>query len=132
SRGVRPAASEGPPLGLQRLEVRGEKAHLLPRALEAGPQGGWQWGAIPLLHLVKLSFDIALQCKLHTMACSQAFDAIDDAGAVLFRRLHFTVELSAVFLVHTRHAHHTPHLPLPCHVTPQHGAELADIAAIGL
>ena len=39
-----------------------------PRALETPPQGGWQWGAIPLLHLVKLGFDIALQGKLHTMA----------------------------------------------------------------
>jgi hypothetical protein len=65
-------APEGPPLGLQRLDVRGEKADLLPRALEAGPQGGRQWGAIPLMHLVKLGVHIALQCELHAMACYQA------------------------------------------------------------
>ena len=61
-------AQEGPPLGLQRLDVRGEKADLLPRTLKAGPEGERQWGAIPLAHLVKLGVHIALQGELHAMA----------------------------------------------------------------
>ena len=107
-----PAASEGPPLSRQRLEVRGETAALLPRALEAGPQGGWQGGAIPWLPLVTLGVAIALPGQGHPMTCSQALDAMDDAGAVLLRRLPVTGALPAVFLVHTRPAHHPPHLLL--------------------
>ena len=63
------APQEGPPFGLQRLDVRGETAHLLSRALEAGPQGGRQWRAIPWLRLLKLGVHIALECELHAMAC---------------------------------------------------------------
>src|SRR5712692_6469945 len=39
---VRTVTQEGPPLGLQRLDVRRQKAHLLPRALETTQQGGWE------------------------------------------------------------------------------------------
>ena len=42
------------------------------------------------------------------------------------------VELPAVFLLHTRHAHHTPHLLLAGAVAQQHRQELADIKPIGL
>jgi len=112
--------------------VGGEKASLLPRALEARPQGGRQGGAIPWLHLVKLGVDIALQGELHAMAGSQAFEAIDDTGAVLFRRRQFPVELPAVFLLHARDAAHTPHLLLTGAVAPAHRQELADIEPIGL
>src|SRR5215813_6749658 len=110
----------------------GEKAHLLPRALEARPQGGRQGGAIPLLHLVKLGVDIALQYELHAMAGSQAFDAIDDLCAVLFRRRQFPVELPAVFFVHARYAYHTLYLLFAGAVAQEHRQELADIEPIGL
>jgi len=93
---------------------------------------GGPWGAIPWLHLVQLGVDSALPCQLHTMAGSQAFEAIDDAGAVLLRRLPCTVELPAVFLGHTRHADHPPHLPLTGPVTQPQGEELADLEPIGL
>ena len=84
------------------------------------------------MHLVKLGVHIALQCELHTMACEQAFDAIDDPCAVLFRCRQFTVELPAVFLVHTRYAYHTPHLLFACDIAQQHRQELGDIKPIGL
>ena len=67
-----------------------------------------------MLHLIKLGVHIALQGELHALACSQAFDAIDDPGAILFCRRQFPVELPAVFLVHARYAYHTPHLLLAC------------------
>ena len=116
NRWVLPAPQEGPPLGLQRLDMGGEKADLLPRTLETGPQGGWQWRTIPLLRLIELAVHIALECELHPMAGSQAFDAIDDPGAILFGCQHLAVELPTIFLLDARHAHHTPHLRLACEV----------------
>ena len=86
----------------------------------------------PIVSLVKLSVHSTLQGKLHAMACSQAFDAMDDPGAVLFRRQHFTVQLPAVFLVYAGHTDDTPHLPLACHVAQEHREELVDVEPIGL
>ena len=114
NRRIRTAPHEGPPLGLQRLDVRGEKAALLPRPLEPGPQGRGQWGAIPLLHLVELGLSIALQHHLYTMTCSEPLDTIDDPCAVRLRCRQCTVELPAVFRLDARHVHDTPPLPLPC------------------
>jgi hypothetical protein len=85
-----------------------------------------------LLHLVKLGVHSALQCQLHAMACSQAFDTIDDPCAILFHRRPFTVELPAVFLVHAQYAYHPPHLLLACDGAQQHHQELVDIEPIGL
>ena len=59
---------EGPPLGLQRLNVGGEKADLLPCPLETAPQGRGQGSPIPLVRLVQLGLHIALQHELHAMS----------------------------------------------------------------
>jgi hypothetical protein len=40
---VLPAAYEGPPLGLQRLALRGKQADVLPCALQTTQQGSWEW-----------------------------------------------------------------------------------------
>ena len=62
-------AQESPPLGLQRLDVCGQKAHLLPGTLETAQQGRWEGRAVPLVDLVKLGIHIALQGELHAMTC---------------------------------------------------------------
>jgi hypothetical protein len=117
---------EGPPLGLQRLERRGAQADLLPRALEAGAQGGRQWGAIPLLHLLELGVHLALQGPLDARTRQEPLHTIAHPRPVMLRRRECTVELPAIFLVHTGHPHHTPDVLLAGYGAQQHGQPLAD------
>ena len=125
-------AYEGSPLGLQRLDVCGEKADLLPGTLQTNPQGRWQGRTIPLPPLLKLGVHIALQHERHAIASQEPFDALDHPRPVTLCWRQFPVELPAIFLGHARHLHDTPDLLLTCYVAQQHRQELADSEPIGL
>src|SRR4029453_4791289 len=84
------------------------------------------------MHLVKLGLHITLQQALHAMACSQAFDAIDDPCAVLLCGQEFTMELPTVFLLDAGYTHHTPHLLLACQVAQEHRQEVVNVQPIRL
>jgi hypothetical protein len=126
------AAHERPPLGLQRLEGRREQADLLPRALEAGPQGGRQGRTIPLLPRLALGFHSALQRALHTRARQEPCEAIAHPRSVPCRWRQCTMERLAIFLGHAGSPHDTPDLLLPCHVAPQPRQALGDSEPIRL
>jgi CheY-like chemotaxis protein len=95
-------------VGLQRVNLRGEEADLLPGTLETAQEGRRQGRTIPLVHLVQLGLHLTLQGEVHVLACSQAFDTIDDPCAILFCRQHFAVALPAVFFLDAGYPHHTP------------------------
>ena len=106
-----PAAHDGPPLGLQRLDRRGEQADLLPGPLATTQQGGREWRAVPLVHLGKLGVHIALQRERHALTRHEPLDAMAHPRPVTRRRRQCTVELTAVVLLDAGHTLHTCRSP---------------------